>query len=56
MLKHLAVIDVTALGDHWADFDKKQEKGGPGFLLSATFMVWNTADMYIRARPNASDK
>jgi len=41
---------------HWLAFDKRDEKGGPGFLVSATFMALNTADMYIRVDLNASDK
>jgi hypothetical protein len=40
----------------WLAFDKKQEKGGPDFLVSATLVALNTADMYIRAGVNASDK
>jgi hypothetical protein len=35
---------------------KKDEKSGPGFLVSATFVALNTADMYISAGVNASDK
>jgi hypothetical protein len=50
------VTDVTVLGDCWLAFDKKDEKGGPGFLVSATFLALNTADMYNRAGVNASDK
>ena len=36
--KLLAVTDVTALGDCWLAFDKKDEKSEPGFLVSATFV------------------
>jgi hypothetical protein len=35
---------------------KKDKKSGPDFLVSATFMALNTADMYIRAGVKASDK
>jgi hypothetical protein len=44
------VTDVTTLGDYWLAFDKKDEKAGPDFLVGATFVALNTADMYIRTR------
>jgi hypothetical protein len=50
------VTDVTALGDHWLVFGKRDEKIAHGFLVSAPFMALNTADMYNRAGVNASDK
>ncbi|HYU47697.1 MAG TPA: hypothetical protein VEK84_16170 [Terriglobales bacterium] len=50
------MTDITALGDHWLAFGKRDEKGGLGFLVSARFMALTTADMYIRGGVNASDK
>jgi hypothetical protein len=50
------VTDVTALGDHSWPLIIDDEKSEPYFLVGATFMALNTADMYIRADVNASYK